>query len=204
MTEEIEYPTAICSITEPHAKHIISGTWRQQCPGIETPANATIDQLIAESAELRQQLALAKQDADTFRAERDALKAMYRALATNFGLYSDELIAARKENDTLRDELDAARRTAESAGAAVGSLSKKVTELERLSKVVTNGAEQLLTARWRVGSQIAKLTADRYHAEQVAKALAVQNLKLDRISDQVGDGTQSVLAQTIRNILDAS
>lgn len=32
---EIEFPTPICPITEPHAKHIIPGTWREQCNGVE-------------------------------------------------------------------------------------------------------------------------------------------------------------------------
>lgn len=32
--EDIEFPTAICPITEPHVKHLIPGTWRQQCQGI--------------------------------------------------------------------------------------------------------------------------------------------------------------------------
>jgi hypothetical protein len=32
--EDIEFPTAICSITDPHEKHLIPGTWRQQCPGV--------------------------------------------------------------------------------------------------------------------------------------------------------------------------
>lgn len=35
--DEIEFPTAICPITDPHEKHLIPGTWRQECPGI-TPA----------------------------------------------------------------------------------------------------------------------------------------------------------------------
>jgi hypothetical protein len=32
--DDIEFPTAICPIAEPHAKHLIAGTWRQQCPGV--------------------------------------------------------------------------------------------------------------------------------------------------------------------------
>lgn len=32
--EDIEFPTAICSVIEPHDKHLIPGTWRQQCQGI--------------------------------------------------------------------------------------------------------------------------------------------------------------------------
>lgn len=34
----IEFPTPICPITEPHAKHIIPGTWREQCNGVEMSA----------------------------------------------------------------------------------------------------------------------------------------------------------------------
>jgi hypothetical protein len=32
--EGVEFPTPICPITEPHAKHRIPGTWRDECPGV--------------------------------------------------------------------------------------------------------------------------------------------------------------------------
>lgn len=35
--EEVEFPTPICPITEPHAKHRIPGTWRDECPGVQGP-----------------------------------------------------------------------------------------------------------------------------------------------------------------------
>lgn len=35
--EEVEFPTPICPLTEPHAKHRIPGTWRDECPGIQGP-----------------------------------------------------------------------------------------------------------------------------------------------------------------------
>lgn len=56
----------------------------------------------------------------------------------------------------------------------------------------------------RLKREVAELTESRDQYRAASDALATQNLKLDRIADQVGDGTQSVLARTIRNILDAS
>lgn len=40
MNEDIKFPQAACSVNEPHAPHIIAGTWRDQCPGIEPLAVA--------------------------------------------------------------------------------------------------------------------------------------------------------------------
>ena len=31
----IDFPQAVCIDTQPHAKHRIAGTWRDQCPGLE-------------------------------------------------------------------------------------------------------------------------------------------------------------------------
>jgi hypothetical protein len=33
--DDIEFQQAVCIKTQPHAKHRIAGTWRDQCPGVE-------------------------------------------------------------------------------------------------------------------------------------------------------------------------
>lgn len=38
-----EFPTPICHITEPHEKHRIPGTWREQCNGIKEPPDHRAD-----------------------------------------------------------------------------------------------------------------------------------------------------------------
>ncbi len=38
--DEIEFPQPVCTDDKPHAKHLIAGTWRTQCPGIEAPETA--------------------------------------------------------------------------------------------------------------------------------------------------------------------
>ncbi len=35
--DEVEFPTPICPLTEPHPKHRIPGTWRDECPGVQGP-----------------------------------------------------------------------------------------------------------------------------------------------------------------------
>lgn len=32
--DDTEFPQAVCSNDQPHARHRIDGTWRQECPGI--------------------------------------------------------------------------------------------------------------------------------------------------------------------------
>jgi hypothetical protein len=52
---DIEFPTPICPITEPHPKHLIPGTWREQCNGVEGPAvqhNATDEHPCTECGHL--------------------------------------------------------------------------------------------------------------------------------------------------------
>lgn len=33
--DDIEFPKAVCINTQPHPKHRIAGTWRDECPGLE-------------------------------------------------------------------------------------------------------------------------------------------------------------------------
>jgi len=35
---KIEFPQAVCVDSEPHATHLIVGTWRERCPGVEFSA----------------------------------------------------------------------------------------------------------------------------------------------------------------------
>jgi hypothetical protein len=35
--EPIAFPTSICPDTAPHPKHLIAGTWRTECPGVQGP-----------------------------------------------------------------------------------------------------------------------------------------------------------------------
>jgi|SRR5689334_703169 len=41
MSNDIEFPEAVCTNSQPHGKHLIAGTWRSECPGVVTEVHST-------------------------------------------------------------------------------------------------------------------------------------------------------------------